>query len=196
MKMTREQYLEQYAKQLKDRVFKQADIKLDLSKVKISCGFPSRGATKLNNKTIGQCFPTQRSGAKMNEIFIHPELDDALRVGDVLAHELIHAHLDCNYGHKKPFRDIAVAIGLTGKMTATICGDELKPKLESMVKKLGKYPHKKLDATPIKKQTTRMLKAVCYDDDYIVRMSKKVAEMGLPYCGVCNELMELESEVK
>ena len=195
MKLTRERWLLQCSEMLRDGVFKQSGIKLNMKKVRVTCGFPSRGGAKIQNKTIGQCFPSTRSGKKLNEIFIHPMLEDGVKVVGTLAHELVHGHLDCKYGHGKQFRKIAVGIGLTGKMTATVTTPEMDKEIKRIIKKIGKYPHATLDTSAIKKQSTRMIKAVCTHGDYsadeppyIVRLSRSQAMRGLPLCPLCYEI--------
>jgi hypothetical protein len=197
MKLTRERWLLKCSQMLRDGVFKRSGNKLNLKKVRVTCGFPSKGGAKIKNKTIGQCFPSTRSGKKLNEIFIHPMLEDGVKVVGTLAHELVHAELDCRYGHGKEFRKIAVGIGLTGKMTATVETPEFKEEVKKIIKKIGKYPHATLDTSMIKKQGTRMIKAVCTHSDliepvgepeYIVRLSRTQAMRGLPLCPVCYEI--------
>ena len=135
-----------------------------------------------------------------NEIFIHPELEEIKKLGGGLVHELIHAKLDGqNAGHGKPFRDIAVKVGLIGKMTATNPNEDLKKLLLEIEKAIGKYPHKELIYTNQKKQTTRMLKLICpvthgelKTGQYILRGSlATIQEMGLPTCP-CGEEMDIE----
>jgi hypothetical protein len=81
--------------------------------------------------------------------------------------------------------------GLTGKPTATEAGPELKHFLGKLVETLGDYPHAGVDLVAAeknrKKQTTRMLKATCnnpeeHAEPYIVRLSRKAIEIGLPCC--------------
>ena len=134
---------------------------------------------------------------------------------DVLAHELVHAIDENTSGHKGRFATIAKAIGLTGKMTATVAGDDLKVDLTRLVAwRLGEYPHGALNSTgrlirtgpdgePIPvpgggashpKQTTRMLKAECPCDEadpYIVRITRKQYDRGAPKCGLCGGEMAL-----
>jgi hypothetical protein len=157
-----------------------------MKKVRISCGYPPKGGHAFN-KTIGVCFSDLVNG--YNEIFIHPELSKSIRVADVLAHELIHHKLNCKHGHGKPFRDIAVAIGLKGQMTATVAGSELNKTLKALAKKIGKYPHKALNYVG-KKQSTRLKKVYCpecadYGTQYIIRMSQSTIDhYGTPTCPV------------
>ena len=196
--MTREKYLNNLASELNSRLFKQHGFELNLNKIKISCGFPLTGATRTKNRTVGQCFPSINNG--FSEIFIHPQMETIKEVGGTLIHELVHANLDGqNAGHGKPFRDIAVKIGLTGKMTATGINEDLEKLLFEIEKVLGKYPHKSLNSDSRKKQGTRMLKLVCpvthpelKKGEYILRGSNTtIQEMGLPSCP-CGTLMEIE----
>lgn len=112
--------------------------------IKISCGFPfgRRGITSLN--AIGQAWPAALSTGDQIELFISPVLDDGARVADVLAHECVHAAVDNDKGHGPAFKHLAEAIGLTGKMTATVAGDPFKHWFNATGIGLGKYPHHKL----------------------------------------------------
>lgn len=112
--------------------------------VKVSCGFPfgKRGITSLH--AIGQAWPAALSTGAQIEIFISPVLDDGARVADVLAHECVHAAVGNHEGHKGEFKRVAEAIGLTGKMTATVAGDAFKHWFNATGVGLGKYPHARL----------------------------------------------------
>ena len=193
--MTREEWLWKMTKALERLVFKPADIEVDLNKLKVSVGFPSKGGTRAKNKTIGQCWSRNASAGKVNEIFINPCLDkkDVTRVAGVLVHEMIHAVDNCEHGHRGPFRKMALACGLAGKMTATIETPELQATIKKIVKTIGPYPHHKLDHTDLKKQGVRNLKIECPkcvdSDPYFVRMSRTMYEKGAPKCGVCETTM-------
>ena len=195
MKMTREQWLLSMTKELNKKVFKPAGYNINMKTVRVSCGYPPQGGLGHGSKTIGVCFPDAING--YNEIFIHPELSKSERVADVLAHELIHHILNCEHGHKKPFRDIAVAIGLEGKMTATVAGKELLKTIKSLIKKIGKYPHKTLNYSG-KKQGTRLMKVYCRECEerginYIIRMSQSTIDhYGKPCCTICGSDMVQE----
>ena len=97
---------------------------------------------------------------------------------------------------------MALACGLTGRMTATTETPELVETIKKIEKKIGKYPHKKLNyEIGRKKQSTRQIKVECPDCAYkavryannnlryIVRMSRTTYERGNPSCGVCGEKM-------
>ena len=192
---TREEYLVAYTREL-SKLFKQVGVTLNLKKIKVSCGFPSKGGQRSKNKTIGQCFNDALNG--FNEIFIHPMLDDVIKVGGVLVHELIHASDNCKSGHRGHFRKTAIAIGLEGQMTATTESEELQAKLKKITKKLGKYPHRSLDYNDRKKQSTRMIKVECAEHSYIARLSRTAIENeGEPICPSCitNELFRIQKQI-
>jgi hypothetical protein len=67
-----------------------------------------------------------RSGDDHFEILVSPVIADSMRVAGILAHELIHASVGVEHGHKGPFRQMAKALGLEGKMTATTEGEAFK----------------------------------------------------------------------
>lgn len=165
--------------------------------VRVSVGWPGGNGRK--NSVIGQCWATGQSADKVSEIFISPVLDEDVRVLDVLAHELVHAIDDCQSGHKGRFAKIAKGLGLTGKMTATVAGEELKLKLEAIAAELGAYPHAALaggaGAEGPKKQGTRMIKAECADGSgYKVRLTRQwIEEVGAPICPCHREEMLVDA---
>lgn len=153
------------------------------AKVRLSVGFCSTGS---KGSRIGECWSPLSSQDKHAEIFIKPDQDDAVRVAGILIHELVHAAVGNQHGHKAPFKRVAVALGLEGKMTATTEGAEFKRWIAPILKEAGPLPHKKLNAmrSPRKKQTTRLLKAECETCGYVVRLSAKWLAEGAPFCGV------------
>jgi hypothetical protein len=163
--------------------------------VQVTCGFPSKAATSRKNQRIGECWDASRSDGKVFEIFISPVIADALEAAAILAHELVHATVGLKAAHKGPFKRCALAIGLTGKMTATTAGDVFKLWFADRAGDLGAYPHSKLNATSApKKQTTRMVKCECFEcraegKPYIVRLSASTLEQGAPICPVHNTVM-------
>ena len=178
---TRENYLQSAIPLLQRDVF---GSKFTIpSDVKITCGWPSSGGTSQRRKTLGECWPRSRSASNVNEIFLSPILADTVRTFDVLVHELVHAILDCRGGHKAPFRKIAVAVGLEGKMTDTVAGAEVTAKLEAIKAELGDYPHGEL-TPPGPKQKSRQLKLECTDCTAVWRMSNKWLVLATA-CPVC-----------
>jgi hypothetical protein len=160
--------------------------------IRVSVGFPSVRALSAKNRAIGQCWTSEAAKDGSTHVFISPVIDDAMRVGDVLIHELCHALLPKEVGHKGAFARIAKKMGLTGKMTSTEAGPELVKRLNGAMKSLGSYPHIQLDPakSPVKKQATRLLKAECGECGYIIRVTQKwIDDAGLPTCP-CGEKFE------
>jgi hypothetical protein len=157
--------------------------------LRTSCGWPGGGT----RSRIGECWSQTCSDDTSTEIFISPVLDDPVQVLDVLVHELVHAIVGCEHGHKAPFRKLAIAVGLTGKMTATEATPELKAKLEKIAKKLGPYPHAKLSRSTRKKQTTRMIKCECKGCGFVCRTTRTWLDLlGPPICPGCENTMTRE----
>lgn len=151
------------------------------AKVRLAVGFTSNG---YRGKAIGECWDSKASGDKNFEIFVKPDQDEPVRVAGILAHELVHAAVGIDHGHKAPFKRVALLLGLEGKMTATKEGDEFKAMIAPILKKAGPLPHKSLQAYRTKKkQSTRLLKAFCAECGYTVRVTAKWLEIGSPICG-------------
>jgi len=184
--VNREEWLHQGYKLLAVEVFKRVNVEVPAD-VKISCSFPSVKGLSAKSARIGECWAREASTAKVNEIFISPKVDNPVEVLDILAHELIHATDNCKSGHRGFFAKTAKLIGLEGKMTSTHAGEVLKEKLQSIVKKIGEYPHAKIDYTHMKKQTTRMLKVACTRCGFSYRTSKKnIDSMEDKTCNCCS----------
>lgn len=163
---------------------------VEVPEVRVSAGWPSKGGTSLKKRVIGQCWKAEASEDGVAQIFISPMLDDGLIVLATLVHELIHA-VHPTAKHQGDFIKTAKAVGLTPKWTATSAGEELTAALTAIGDELGPYPHSKI--TPIvqeKVQTTRMLKVVCPNCEYVVRTTQKWLDKGNPSCPDGDEMFE------
>ena len=153
--------------------------------VKVSCSWPGGGSAR---KRIGECWSRAASQAKVNEMFISPKLEDPARVVSVLVHEMAHAIDDCKNGHKAPFVAIGKSLGLTGKPTQMELPPELAAALaQAVIAKAGAFPHRRLDMSSRKKQSTRMIKCECGHCGAVWRMAGKTiakvdGEMSCPVC--------------
>jgi len=161
-------------------------------KIRASCGFSSKGALAKKKQRIGEAWSSDHSEDKHFETFVSPLLSDALEVAVVQVHELCLCAAGLGCKHRKPFTTAAKAIGLEGKMTATVAGEDLKSTLRIFINEIGPYPHAKLvHSSNPKKQGTRMLKVVCPECEYTVRTTRKWLDVGVPTCP-CGELMQAE----
>ena len=95
------------------------------------------------NRVVVECRKVEASAVARPEIFISPLHADSVGVGAVLVHELIHAaHPDA--GHRGVFRRAALALGLTGRMTAITPGDQLRHDLVALIERIGQpYPRRR-----------------------------------------------------
>ena len=90
------------------------------------------------------------------------------------------------------FGKVARAMGLEGKLTATVAGEGLVSILNELTEELGPYGHGAitLQAANEKKQGTRMLKVECEETGYKVRLTRKwLDELGAPLCPCHHEPM-------
>lgn len=151
----------------------------ELPKMRVSCGFPRGHA-----KAIGQCWDKVVSGDDTYEMFICPTQDEPVTVLAILLHEMIHASVGIEAGHKGPFRGLAKEFGLAGKMTATFAevGSDLHTTLTSMAHKLGEYPHKRMvkKEKPKKPNIWQRFKSTNEETFKLVARMDKVEEFGAP----------------
>lgn len=157
-------------------------------KVRISVGFGPQGARQESAKILGVTMARIASEDGVNEIFVSPEDADTQLMLETVLHELIHATLDCQDGHKARFAEIATRLGFEGPMTATPPSVQLAAELVTIAATLGPYPGASLmvgskkplelpvgpDGLPIpftsgpgggKTQGTRMNRVTCTTDD-------------------------------
>lgn len=133
------------------------------------------------------------------------------RVADILLHEMIHVST-WGDGHGSIFKTLAVACGLTGKMTSTTATPELTERiLDEVVYVLGKYPHKLTfdehevliprtpDGKPIlprgkSGKGSRLLKVECIECGMNFRTTNKWVEVagGVFSCPICQGACCLE----
>lgn len=183
--LTREGWLQMFTSLLRAH-FDLAGLPLPPT-IHVSVGWPSSKARSVTARRIGECWSPTVSKDGNPHIFISPILDDPHDVAMTLVHELLHAAIGTEHGHKKPFKEGMKKVGLAGKPTATHAGPELTALLKDLIKTLPAYPHPAIDlgeAAP--KQKTRQRKFTCeHHADYIVRASKKVNDSAPPLCGVC-----------
>src|SRR6266851_5655000 len=91
-----------------------------LPEVRITCGFPSKRGLARRRLAVGECWAPCYSVAGRVEIFISPLIDDSFQVAHIVLHELLHAVLRCEHGHRGPFKRAATHVGLVGRPTSTI----------------------------------------------------------------------------
>ena len=122
--------------------------------VAVSMGFPRhRGGLSMS---IGECWDGRMAADGRPAIFISPVLTDPVRILDVVLHELVHAAVGSECGHRGRFVTVVRSCGLVGKPTATTAGPELKHRLNDLSQQLGPLPHAHLTVLDMPRQTTRL----------------------------------------
>lgn len=185
---TREEWLLKAVDELRSGLFQRNNATVPL--VRVSVGFPG-GSSR--HTAIGQYWHSRAVQDRIPQIFVSPILEDPQKVLDVLVHELIHA-VHPNAGHRGDFKRLALKVGLTGRMTHTTSGPELKQYLRQLAQFLGKYPNSKINLSGRKKQPTRLCKVECDSCGYVCRITAKwIIEVGTPICPCSMESMIIRS---
>jgi len=196
---TREEWFTEVIRQMRG-FFETANLALP-AQLHVSCGLPSRGAFSETRQVLGECFHATASADGVHHIFISPLIEDGLGAAGVLLHELVHASLPPDAKHGPQFKAACGKLGLTaGKPKSASPGPELTKTLEDVIlNRLGKYPHAALIPPGRKegeKGKGRMLKISCENghEPYVLRGSRKVINLGLPLCPVCNNELKTPPE--
>ena len=169
-------------------------------RVKFSCSLLSAGMK--NGRALAHIHYAHATGNGYDEIRMGAQVsgrktkEQSSRVADILLHEMVHSMFPYA-GHKGGFRDMAKAVGLTGKMTATVASPALTERIEKhVVKVLGRYPHKGVKLTPRgqRGKGSRLLKFEC-SCGCIIRLTQKWVDVsvakydGVIHCPICIEEM-------
>jgi hypothetical protein len=150
-------------------------------KYRVSVGFP-KGRRGGKGHSIGQCWSQEVSADQTCEIFVSPELDAEQAVA-VLAHETIHASVGVQCGHRAPFKKLALAIGLSGPMRATVPTAEFEKTIRTWIAVESTYPHAPLSAsTSPTRPGSRLLKVCCEGCGYTVRVTRQWLNIASPLC--------------
>lgn len=159
-----------------------------LADVRVSCGWPARGALSRVKRVIGECWHWSGTKDGQSHVFVSPVLDDPVETIGSLLHELIHAALPSKVKHGRQFARVALACGLEGKPTATVVGQGLRDRLHAEVlPNLGLYPHRALDFTAKPKQSTRMVLWLCgcAEPPKVRAAAKSGLDAMCNKCGMC-----------
>lgn len=172
---------------------------------RVSIGFPSSGK---DSGSIGECWDKRASGDGVFEIFIRPDCNESIRALFVLAHELTHAAVGLQHGHKGDFAVVALGLGFARPLTHyREPAGALLDWLTAIAAEVGPIPHAALSwrcgitrgsggvtprepsgesEAPIssrpKAQVGRLRKCECKECGYTVRVTQKWIDKGLPHC--------------
>jgi hypothetical protein len=166
-------------------------------KIRIACGYPSRQALRGRRQSFGECWPPEASEDGTVEIFINPYVSDPLEAAATALHELAHAAVGTEHGHRGPFKQLIRRLGLEGKPTSTYAGASLQVRLNALIEEhLGPYPHATLDGVRHRKtQGTRLIKCACPACGYTARITRRWIMVGVPMCPCGGSPMEPELDI-
>lgn len=171
---TREEWLNAFVQATRPH-FERVEAPLP-DKVRVSVGFTSAGG---KSNRIGECWHNEASADGHFEIFLKPTIETDARIADILTHELVHAAVGIAEGHGKRFKSIAMALGLKGKMTSTVAGEEWYLWALPVLDSLGPMPYAAIHggaSTAKPKQKTNLLKVECSHCGWLARVTNKHIE--------------------
>jgi len=137
-----------------------------------------------SSRWTGACYLGAASDDGNPHIFIHPVLSDSTRVAGVVVHQLCHVALG-NRSHGPPFRRLATAMGLVGKMTKTIEGPLFLAIMPATIDRIGPYPHpalRQLRRLDRKLARTRLVRVNCAACGYLMRTTQRWLMVAVPIC--------------
>jgi hypothetical protein len=152
--------------------------------IRLSCGFTPKTGRRAADAAI---VPPAASDDFIAEIFVSPIIDSTEAVAKLVLPLLKLAHIG-NWRSAAP--SVAKPLEILPSWAVDILAG------------IGAYPHAALEIEPAPKQSTRLIKAVCYGDlmngdqhdAYIVRISRSTASTyGTPICPICNSQLVIEA---
>jgi hypothetical protein len=170
---TREEWLVAFMEAAKP-VFLEAGHPIPLN-TRVSVGFTSNG---YKSNAVGECWMSEASSDGHFEIFINPTTQTDARIADIFTHELCHAAL-ATTKHDKQFGNLARALGLDGKLTATVAGSEWYRWAAPILDSIGAMPYGEIKANmqpPKPKKATFTLKTYCPQCGWLARVTKRHIE--------------------
>jgi len=138
--------------------------------IRISINEPT--ASKRGKGAYGKCFHPSESSSGHWEIFLNPIIETVDVLACTLTHELIHT-VCFEDGHGKVFGSIARAMGLDGKLTATVAGKSWFQWATPIIEALGPIPYSAMNNPARKVSETYLLKLECNNCGWLARASKK-----------------------
>lgn len=184
-----------------------AELGMKVPPFRVAVGFTSSGKSM---QIAGECWHSSTSADNRFEILISPirGSEETDRIAATLCHEMIHAAVGFECGHKGEFLKMALAMGLQRPVTHSNPGPAFFEWVAPFIAELGPIPHAKLSwptaggsgeggseggeasgldagkasSNQKKKQKTRLLKACCSECGYTVRVTARWLEIGPPHC--------------
>jgi hypothetical protein len=150
--------------------------------LRTSIGWTSKGA---DSNCIAEATHASASSDGHYEIFVSPRTPQGdnvdVAVAAALTHELAHLAAGFEHGHKGPFKRCATALGLVGRMEATLPGTDWFKWAQPILEEMGPMPMGTIDlskATAGRAPTakTSLLKTYCPSCGWLARVTFKHIE--------------------
>lgn len=138
MALSREDWLYALARRMAPKF---EELGFPLPKFRAAIGWPSGGK---DAPVTGECWNKTISGDEHFEIFLNPGRADSMLVAFTFCHELIHASVGLECGHKGAFAMVAKSLGFATKLTeaqSPATSPKLAQWIGPMVDELGALPH-------------------------------------------------------
>lgn len=133
--MNRETWLNQLALKLAPRY---AELGYPLPSFRVSVGFTSGG---MNSRANGECWDKSTSADAHYSIFISPGEGQNVAIAAILNHELIHAAVGFDQGHKGNFAKVMQATGMGRPFTSSVPAPGFVEWVKPYLDELGEIPH-------------------------------------------------------
>ena len=177
--MNREQWLQKLAASALPKISSRLEMADEEPAVKLSCGFPAQQGKR--NQVGAQLIPPAASDEFNAEIFVSPTIAEKSAVIGLVMPLLVAAAT----GDFKQGREYKSALSRVG-----LNGSTLPQWAATIADRMPDYPHAAITIPDRKKQTTRLIKVACLNDNYIARVSRSTVDaMGSPYCPACGNAM-------
>ena len=180
--------------------FKECDYEVP-EKVRVSIGF-GKGPAKHGKISLGQCFDKINSADGHYELFISPQVGakgeseadklNTINILETIAHEMVHATVGNECGHRGAFVVCAAAIGFTKPWKYTPAGEKILNVINQIIAKQGLFPTGAI--IPNKpKQGKSLIKCQCDQCDFKAYITyKMMEEHGTPICPNDRDIMYCE----
>jgi len=199
--LNREDWMQQIGDAILDDILMPHAEKLDLDRPQVGYMTSFPPAVRKPEAVLGFCMSRDCSTDRVNRVSLNPGIDDSLKAAAVLTHELIHAILDNQDGHKLRFAKIAKAVGFAVPLDQFNPTPALFDALQPYIDFLGPIP---TDAVLLPsyrakpKQKSRQIKCECSACGFTFRapMKQLIKLHAESPCPVCEEIDTLEIEQK
>lgn len=133
--MNRETWLNQLAQKLAPRF---EELGYPLPPFRVSVGFTSGG---MNSRANGECWNKSTSADEHYSIFISPGEGSTVQIAAILNHELIHAAVGLEEGHKGNFAKVMQVTGMGRPFTSSVPAPGFVEWVTPFIEELGEIPH-------------------------------------------------------